>query len=449
MQGTRVSDELRKLLGRGKVSTAEQVLVSYASDMYPRTQLRKLNRQLPPRKPLAVCFPEARIADVRRVVTFCSRERIPVIPWGAGSGVCGGTVPEEDSVALDLKRMNRLLELRGDEGRVIVEPGIMGEELEERLNARGFTAGHFPSSIACSTVGGYVACRSAGQFSSRYGKIEDMTLGLEVVLSDGRTVALGALGGGHHKDPLQAVILGSEGTLAVITKVCLRVERLPAQMDFRGYAFLELEDGLQFMRRVMQSGIRPTVLRLYDPLDSLIAGFHSRTSEGEDIHRAAARFSGLKGLLTSVVTDLNEAGIAAALFRPALLNRVVELLPTRSLLVAGVQGDGVEIARQWDAFGRHVESLRGEDLGPEPGHNWFKRRYAVSYKQSKLFAAGAFDVGERGPALPGGGEGPEPPRLHHGAFLPCLPAGMLHLLHLCRVSPDLPECGEYLLPGMA
>ncbi len=389
MHGVRVSDELRKLLGSDKVVTDEQHLLSYASDMIPEGQLRKLADQLPPRKPLAICFAED-LEDIQRVVRFCAQERVPVIPWGAGSGVCGSNVPVEDSIALDVKRMNRILSLVPEECRVTVQPGLIGEELEERLNARGMTMGHFPSSIACSTVGGYVACRSAGQFSSRYGKIEDMLLGLEVVLPTGEIANLGVLGDGYYRGPLMALMAGSEGTLGVITKVCLKIEPMAEKMDFRGYAFLDLDDGLQCMRRVMQSGLRPTVLRLYDPLDSLMAGFHSKTDEGEDIHRAAARFSGLKSVLASAVTELNAKGLAAGLLRPSLLNRVVELLPTRSLLIAGVQGSNAEVTKQWDRFGTIVDSVRGEDLGPEPGLSWYKRRYAISYKQSKIYQAGAF-----------------------------------------------------------
>jgi alkyldihydroxyacetonephosphate synthase len=389
MHDVRVSDELRKLLGSDKVVTDEQHLLTYASDMIPEGQLRKLADQLPPRKPLAICFAED-VEDIRRVVRFCAQERVPVIPWGAGSGVCGSSVPVEDSIALDVKRMNRITSLVPDECRVTVQPGLIGEELEERLNAQGMTMGHFPSSIACSTVGGYVACRSAGQFSSRYGKIEDMLLGLEVVLPNGDIARLGVLGDGHYRDPLLALIAGSEGTLGVITEVCLKVEPLPEKMDFCGYAFLDLEDGLQCMRRVMQSDLRPTVLRLYDPLDSLMAGFHSKTSTGEDIHRAAAKFRGLKATVAAAVTELNAKGLAVGLFRPSLLNRVVELLPTRSLLIAGVQGSNAEVAEQWDRFSTIAESAHGEDLGPEPGHSWYKRRYAISYKQSKIYQAGAF-----------------------------------------------------------
>lgn len=389
MTSARIHDELMKLLGPGLVSSAPQDLVTYASDMLPRNQILKQSGKLPPARPLALCFPES-TADVQRVMEFAYAERLPVTPYAGGSGVCGSAIPVEGGIVMDLKRLDRVLELSLENMTVTVEPGIIGERLEDHLNFHGLTLGHFPSSIACSTVGGYVACRSAGQYSSRYGKIEHLTQGLEVVLPDGRIRRFGVLGGGHHRDPMLAVQVGAEGTLGVVTRVCLRIEPLPEQVDFRGFAFPEVEEGLQFMRDVMQQPMRPTVLRLYDPLDSLIAGFHSRTLDGEDIHRAAARLSGLKRTVAQVATELNDKGLAALLYRPGMVNRLAEILPTRPLLIMGVQGDKAQVSRQWDVAGRLALGQRGHDLGPEPGHNWFKRRYAVSFKQAKIFSAGAF-----------------------------------------------------------
>jgi alkyldihydroxyacetonephosphate synthase len=389
MEGGRLRDELKKLLGPARVSFAPQDLVTYASDMLPATQIDKLGKSLPQVEPVAICFPED-VEEVRLLVQFCCQERIPMVPCGAGSGVCGGTVPPEGGIVIDLKKMNRVLRFDADTGIVEVEPGLVGERLEDWLNARGFTLGHFPSSIACSTMGGYVACRSAGQYSSRYGKIEDMTVGLTVVQGDGTVIDLGILGGGHARDPMLSVVLGSEGTLGVITRIALRVEPLPEAVDFAGFAFVDLEDGIACMRRIMRAGVRPTVLRLYDPLDSLIAGMHTSTASGEDVHRVAARLTGLKGLLAGALTDLNEAGIAVALLNPSVLNRIAELMPARCMMIVGVQGDKATVARQWDEVRSIAQACRGEDLGPEPGYHWFKRRYAISYKQSKIFAAGAF-----------------------------------------------------------
>jgi alkyldihydroxyacetonephosphate synthase len=389
MHSARVIDELQKLLGKDKVNTGEQALITYTTDFYPRNQIRKLGKQIPPNRPLAVCFPED-ITDVQRILDLCRTEEVPFVPFGAGSGVCGSANPSEDGLVIDVKRMNRILKIDPEGETVTVQPGFIGEELEYRLNAAGYTLGHFPSSIACSTVGGYVACRSAGQFSSHYGKFEDMTLGLELVLPDGTVACIGMLGNGHPRDPAMALFLGSEGTLGIVTRVLLRIAPLPEATDYRGFAFLDVDDGLACMRRIMQAGIAPTVLRLYDPLDSLIAGFHGKTADGEDIHQAVSRLTGIKKTIASVITELNDTGIAAALFRPGLVNRAVELLPARALLIVGVVGKTVDITQQWDVVRSCMEASHGEDLGPDPGYSWLRRRYSVSYKQSKMFMAGAF-----------------------------------------------------------
>src|SRR5262249_38708860 len=145
-----------------------------------------------------------------------------------------------------------------------VEAGVNGLTLEKALNAKGFTLGHYPSSLPVTTIGGLVSTRSSGQQSSRYGSIEDMVLGLAVVLPDGSFAAprpgpRSAVGPALHQ-----LWLGAEGSLGVILGAELRIHRLPAWTGGRGYVFKQLTDGLEVMRRVMQSGMRPLVMRLYD-----------------------------------------------------------------------------------------------------------------------------------------------------------------------------------------
>lgn len=381
--------KLVELLGSGGVSKEPQDLYTYSCDMYPRNQILKQGRRLPPTEPVAVCFPTT-IEQLQGLIRLARSERLPLIPYAAGSGVTGATIPEHGGIMVDMKRFNAIRDLRPDEGTVVVESGMMGERLEDVLNSRGLTLGHFPSSFRCSTVGGWVACRSAGQFSSRYGKIEDLTIGMEVVLPTGEVARMGILGGGHPKDPMLQLVLGSEGTVGFITQVALKVEPLPDKTVYGGLAFLDLEDGVTCMRRIMQAGIRPTVLRLYDPLDTIIAGTHSKTATGEDIHKLASTFHGWKQKLASVVTELNGTAMAAVLYQPQLLNRIAEILPARPLLIYGVQGDAAQVARNLDTIRAITEDLKGEDLGEEPGQKWFKRRYAISYKQAKIFRAGSF-----------------------------------------------------------
>src|SRR6202035_4913310 len=155
------------------------------------------------------------------------------------SGVCGGSVPVFGGVALDLCGLSGIVEV--DDRSLAVEgrAGTFGDHFETEVRERhGLTLGHWPQSIALSTVGGWVACRGAGQYSTRYGKIEDMVLGLEVALADGRVIRTGGTGPRAALGPdLTQLFVGSEGTLGVITAARFRIHPLPSAQERRAYGF--------------------------------------------------------------------------------------------------------------------------------------------------------------------------------------------------------------------
>jgi len=145
--------------------------------------------------------------------------------------------------------------------------------LEKHLNGGGLTLGHFPSSLPQTTIGGLLATRSSGQESSRYGSVEDMVIGLAVVLPDG-TFAAPRPGPRSAVGPaLHQLWLGSEGALGVILGATMRVHRQPELVVGSGYAFKDLATGLEAMRGIMQAGIRPLVMRLYDAEDTMFSGY--------------------------------------------------------------------------------------------------------------------------------------------------------------------------------
>src|SRR5437899_8157762 len=163
---------------------------------------------------------------------------------------------------MDMRARDRVLEI--DETNLICtcEAGVNGYALEQQLNARGLTLGHYPSSLPGTTVGGLIATRSSGQESSRYGNIEDMVLALGVVLPDGTYAAprpglRSAVGPALHQ-----LWVGAEGGLGIVVEAVLRVHRLPEATIGNGYAFPDLASGLECMRAVMQAGIRPQLMRL-------------------------------------------------------------------------------------------------------------------------------------------------------------------------------------------
>jgi alkyldihydroxyacetonephosphate synthase len=230
-----------------------------------------------PARPAAVVRPTS-AAQVAWLLAACADELVPVTAMGGRSGVCGGAVPLYGGVALDCTGL--VGEVRLDESSLVAEvpAGTNGRELEETLRAtgEGYTLGHWPQSIDQSTVGGWLACRSAGQYSTRYGKIEDMVAGLEVALADGRLVRTGASAPRAATGPdLTQLFTGSEGVLGVITRAWLRVHPLPAAEGRRAYSFATLEDGLDCCRRVLRRGATPAVLRLYDAVESQRTYAHS------------------------------------------------------------------------------------------------------------------------------------------------------------------------------
>src|SRR5262249_1119303 len=217
--------------------------------------------------------------QVAALLRWAAANGVAVTPMGGASGVCGALAPDRGDLVLDMGGFDRVFEI--DETNLICrcEAGVNGMQLEEKLNALGLTLGHFPSSLPGTTVGGLIATRSSGQESSRYGSIENMVLGLAVVLPDG-TFAAPRPGPRSAAGPaLHELFLGAEGGLGVVIGAVLRVHRLPEATVGRGFVFPDRQAGLESMREVMQSGIRPLVIRLYDPEDAAFNGYDVHGTE--------------------------------------------------------------------------------------------------------------------------------------------------------------------------
>ncbi len=372
------------IVGAEHVSIAMADRLVHSRDMWPRSVLWTKRGHVP-HPPDAVVSP-ATAEEVSALLRWASEHRIPVIPYGAGSGVCGGTIPFTGGIALNLKRMDEIHGIDSESLVAELGPGIYGETLERRLNPLGYTMGHFPSSIYCSTLGGYLAARSAGQMSSRYGKIEDMVVALEFVLPDGSIHRTSASSSGASRADWNQIIIGSEGTLAVITRAWMRVHPLPKHREFLAFHFPSIERGLEAMRGVMQQGYEPCVLRLYDEFDTIIAGTHG--DPGEDQQGAEEE---MPSLLRKAFGDafglLKRRSLTQALRRPGILNRLIDKLPGRCLLVVLTEGER-DLA-QFEAG--QIRSIcldnRGRDAGEGPARYWLEHRYAISYKQSKIFDA--------------------------------------------------------------
>ncbi|MHB8611175.1 MAG: FAD-binding oxidoreductase [Candidatus Dormibacteraceae bacterium] len=240
-------------------------------DLWPLAIMEERAGKAPPLRVL-VARPSGR-EQVVALLRWAGANSVAVTPMGGATGVCGALSPQSGELVLDMGAFDRILEVDEVNLTCRCESGVNGMALEKHLNERGLTLGHFPSSLPGTTIGGLIATRSSGQESSRYGSVEDMVLGLAVVLPDG-TFAAPRPGPRSAAGPaLHQLWLGSEGALGVVLGAVLRVHRLPASVVGRGYGFPDLARGLEAMRSIMQSGIRPLVMRLYDAEDTGFNGY--------------------------------------------------------------------------------------------------------------------------------------------------------------------------------
>ena len=248
--------------GPDAVRWDEQSLAAHSHDTWCLSVLQALRGTLNSR-PLCVVSPAA-TEHVSAVLRYANQHRLAVVPYGAGSGVCGGVLPAADAIVVDVRRMDRILELNDVALTVRVQAGMMGNAFEAALNEAGYSMGHFPQSIDVSTVGGWVATRAAGQYSTRYGCIEDILLGLEVVLPDGEVLRTRVGPRSATGPDLRQLFLGSEGTLGVVTELTVRMFPKPESSVGQAFSFTSMHDGLEAIRSIMRAGWKPPVVRLYD-----------------------------------------------------------------------------------------------------------------------------------------------------------------------------------------
>ena len=288
--------------------------------------------------PDAVVLPSRE--QVGPALRLCASLGIAVVPFGGGTSVVGGVAPDcgggRGVVALDLRRLDRLVSLSEEDLTAVLEPGLRGPAAEALLNARGYTLGHFPQSYEHATIGGYAATRSAGQASTGYGRFDANVLGLTVETPAGPLV-LGRGAPTAAGPSLLQLFIGSEGTLGVITSVTMRIRPLPKVKRYDAWLVRSWEDGIAQLRALEQSDQIPTVARL---------------------------------------SDLDETSTSLRLSAP----RAVQLLARgRCLLVLGWEGSAVPSRRSL--------GVRGIAL-PGAGDKWEHGRYAGPYLRDDLMDAG-------------------------------------------------------------
>jgi alkyldihydroxyacetonephosphate synthase len=299
--------------------------------------------------------------EVRAVLSACAQAGVAVVPFGGGTSVVGGVDPYADGfsavVSLDLRRLDRVVAVDPVSLTATLEAGLFGPEAERRLAAEGFTLGHFPQSFEYSTVGGWVATRSAGQASTGHGRIDELVEGLRLVAPAGEVTgrALPATAAGPD---LRELLVGSEGVLGVICEATLRVRELPATRRYEGWSFRSFEEGCEALRVMEQADASPDVIRLSDEEETRLS--MALASTGSTAERAGKAYLRLRG---------HEGGCLA---------------------IVGVEGEADDVERRRVRVASLLRAGGGVGLGRRPGEAWLRSRYAGPYLRDALLDHGGF-----------------------------------------------------------
>ncbi|MDR0759334.1 MAG: FAD-binding oxidoreductase [Treponema sp.] len=255
---------LQALLGEDRVQAAPELIRKASVDYIGFRQYERFDGK--DWVPQAACVVKPRsVEEVSRALAFLNQNRIDTVPRTGGSSVTQSIEPEEGGVILDGSGMNGIIALNERDMMVTAKCGTPLEYLEHYLNERGFTSGHFPQSLPLAHLGGLVATRSIGQFSTLYGGIEDLLVGLEAVLADGEIIRIKNSPRRSVGPDLRHLFIGSEGMLGFITEATIKMFRYtPETRWMRAWTIKGMPAGLDLIREVMVSGYRPAVVRLHD-----------------------------------------------------------------------------------------------------------------------------------------------------------------------------------------
>lgn len=338
--------QLRAALGEAKVAVDDATLKSRRHDYWMVSHLRdRFGGEAP--SPACVVRPTT-VAEVQTVVRIATATRTPLIPFGLGSGVVGGVLTRPDAILLDLGNLDRTRFIDPENLLASFDAGKNGLEAEQEAAAQGLTIGHWPQSIAVSSVGGWIATRASGQFSSAYGNIEDIVYAVEAVTPDGELVTLGKGPRASAGPDLRHLLLGSEGALGVITGVTVSLRRAAKARALSAFAAADMRTGFTFQREIVQTGWRPPVVRQYDERESgrlhaaakgcTVIMVHEGPRELVDAERAAvARLAAAAGLnpLPEVIVE-------------HWLENRNHVPGWDQILGRNIVADTVEISAQWD-----------------------------------------------------------------------------------------------------
>ncbi|ABM14543.1 Alkylglycerone-phosphate synthase [Mycolicibacterium vanbaalenii PYR-1] len=340
-------DGLSAVVGAANVTTDDQARLLRAGGKSTLDLLRRRDFGVQD-APDAIVLPGGD-RDVAEVLRFCGERSIAVVPFGGGTSVVGGLDPTRGDfkavVSLDLRRLDELHSLDEVSWEAELGAGLTGPDAERLLGERGFSLGHFPQSFCFATIGGFAATRSSGQDSAGYGRFDDMVRGLRAVTPAG-VLDLGRAPASAAGPDLRQLLLGSEGTFGIITRVRVRVHPVPEATRYEAWSFPDFATGADALRAVAQTGTGPTVIRLSDEAET---GVNLATTESIGEQQVTG------GCLAITAFEGTEAHVAS---------RHAE---TRDLLAAS----------------------GGTSLGEGPARAWEHGRFNAPYLRDALLSAGA------------------------------------------------------------
>lgn len=258
--------ELYEILDRKNVLEDKFSRRQKATDLYA-LRLYQKHVGWKPIIPSVVVQP-CNVEEISRILKLCNENNIPIIPYGGGSGVLAGAETiREETIVVDLTKLNNILDLNEENLSITCEAGVFIKDLEAYVNEKGYILGHYPQSMDLAQMGGLVATRSIGQFSTKYGGIEGLLLGVEAVLANGEIVYIKPNPRRAVGPDLKHLIIGSEGFIGIITKLIIKVFPKPESRWMHAYRTKTMREGLEIIRKIMRKGVKPPVIRLHDWLE--------------------------------------------------------------------------------------------------------------------------------------------------------------------------------------
>ena len=250
---TTIKQSLKKIVGAENFSDSLIDLIAYSKDSSEHHH-----------RPDVALWP-VNTEQISAIMKLASREKFPIVPRGAGTSLAGLAVPEQGGIILDLGRMDKIIDVNIEDRLVVVQPGVVYADLDRALAPYGFFFPPDPASGAVCTLGGNVATNAGGIKGAKYGTTKDYVLALEVVLPDGRILHTGSkcMKSVSGYD-LTKLLVGSEGTLGIVTEITLKINPKPPLISTSMATFENLEDAGRAVNQIMYSGILPSALEVVD-----------------------------------------------------------------------------------------------------------------------------------------------------------------------------------------